>query len=304
MRSQLPVEKLSIFALLVLLGLFLGDLGLMFVRGDLYPQQPPPAQPPARPPQRPSSGYLAVIKERNIFNSDGKIPPALGEGSDASTPGSMPEEDPEPVPTNLAINLVGTIVHANPERSIATIHVKSKNEDYSVRVNSVIPDDLGTVLSIERRKVVFRNKATGRREFVELKEESRINFGQAQTQARPVQNGEVLQKSEHDFELKRQDINRLTSNLPELLQQARAVPRMGPGGTIECFALAEIASGSIYEKLGLRRGDCIKSVNGERVDSPAKAMELYNALRSSATTINLGFERDGKDVNNQYTITQ
>lgn len=302
MISKLPVEKLSIYALLVLLGLFLGDLGLMFVRGDLFPQQPPPAQPQARPPQRPSGGYLAVIKDRNIFNSDGKIPPALGESSGDGGSGFSPEDDPEPVPTNLPINLVGTIVHANPERSIATVHVKSKNEDFSVKVNGVIPDDLGTVLAIERRKVIFRNKATGRREFVEMKEETRINFGQAQ--AKPVQQGEVLQKSEHDFELKRQDINRLTNNLPELLQQARAVPRMGPGGTIECFNLADIAPGSIYEKLGLRRGDCIKSVNGERVDSPAKAMELYNALRSSADTINLGFERDGKDVNNQYTITQ
>lgn len=302
MSSKLPVERLSIIALLILLGLFLGDLGLMFVRGDLYPQQPPPAQPVPRPPQRPSGGYLAVIKDRNIFNSDGKIPPALGESSGDGGPSYSPDDDPEPVPTNLAIALVGTIVHANPERSIATIHVKSKNEDFPVKVNGVIPDDLGTVLSIERRKVVFRNKATGRREYVEMKEETRINFGQAQT--KPIQKGEVLQKSEHDFELKRSDINRLTNNLPELLQQARAVPRMGPGGTIECFNLAEIAPGSIYEKLGLRRGDCIKSVNGERVDSPAKAMELYNALRSSADTIHLGFERDGKDVTNQYTITQ
>lgn len=303
MMSQPPIEKISIYALILLLSLFAADLGLMFVRGDLYPRQPPPAQPLLKPMAGPSTGNLAVIKDRNIFNSDGKIPPALGEANATNGDGkTSPEDDPEPIPSTLDIQLAGTIVHANPERSIATVNVKAKNEDFAVKVGDTIPENLGKVLSIERRKLVFRNTSTGRREYIEMKEEGRINFGQASN--KPVQQGEVLKKSDTDFELKRNDINRLTNNLPELLQQARAVPRMGPGGMIECFNLADIASGSIYERLGLKRGDCIKSVNGEKIDSPAKAMELYNALRSSANTINLGFEREGKDVNNQYTISQ
>ena len=79
---------------------------------------------------------------------------------------------------------------------------------------------------------------------------------------------------------------------------------MGPGGLIECFSLADIATGSIYERLGLKKNDCIKSVNGEKIDSPAKAMELYNALRGSASSINLGIERNGRDDSFQYQITQ
>ena len=296
---QPPIEKISIFAFLALIGLFVADLGLMFVRGGMYPQQPPPAQAPLRPMPPPGGANLASIKDRNIFNSDGKIPAALGEKSGA---GQAEEEDPEPVPSTLNLTLTGTIVHANPARSIATVNVKAKNEEIAVKAGEEIPDGIATVLLIERQKIIFRNKTTNRREFIEMKDDSKISFGQAT--ARAVQQGEVLKRSENEFELKRDDINRLTNNLPELLQQARAVPRMGPGGMIECFSLADISAGSIYERLGLKRGDCIKSVNGEKIDSPAKAMELYNALRSSADTINLGVERNGKDDNFQYSITK
>ena len=36
----------------------------------------------------------------------------------------------------------------------------------------------------------------------------------------------------------------------------------------------------IYQKLEVKPGDIITSVNGEAVDSPAKALELYNKMRS------------------------
>jgi general secretion pathway protein C len=205
------------------------------------------------------------------------------------------------VPSNLPITLLGTIVHANPARSIASVALKTKNDQIAVKVGDVIPENLATVIGVERSKLIFRSKASNRREFVEIKDDSKINFGSA---AKPIQQGEVTILNDTTREIKRGDIDKLTSNLPELLQQARAVPRMGPGGTIECFSLADIAPGSIYERLGLKRGDCIKSVNGEQINSPAKAMELYNALRSNANTINLGIERSGRDDNYQYNITQ
>jgi len=297
--SRLPIQKLSIFAFLALIGYFVADFALLFVRGGMYPMQAPPGQPPMRGFQaHNSANNLAVIRDRNMFNSDGKIAPALGE---RQGDGKKEELDPEPVPSTLPITLLGTIVHANPARSIASIGMKSKNEQVAVKVGDVIPDDVATMLEITRKSIVFRRLDNKRREFIELKDDSKINFGAA---SKPVQQGEVTILNENTREIKRSDIDRLTSNLPELLQQARAVPRMGPGGTIECFNLAEIAAGSIYERLGLKRNDCIKSVNGEKIDSPAKAMELYNALRSSADTINLGVERGGRDDNFQFNITR
>lgn len=300
MLSRLPIEKLFTFAMIALFGYLTSDLSLLWIRSSLYPQQPPPPERALSTRGPMARSNYAVIKDRNIFNADGLIPPARGEGNGTAPKGSQ-EIDPEPVPTTLPLALLGTIVHANPHRSVASLNLKSKNETVAVKVGDVIPDDAAEVLKVERNKVIFRNRANRRREYVELKDESKINFGAVKTLQ---QQGEVTVLNDNTREIKRADVDRLTNNLPELLQQARAVPRLGPNGMIECFSIADIQPGSIYERLGLKRNDCIKSVNGEKIDSPVKAMELYNALRSSAETINLGVERGGRDDNFQFNITR
>jgi general secretion pathway protein C len=297
MKSRLPIESALIYLILALISYVVADLSILSAREHMYPSPPPPqhVQPPVISGNRGSErGTYNIITTQNIFNSDQKIPPPFGEGQRKNAP------DAPPVLSQLPLLLVGTIVHVNPNRSIATINLKSRNDQMAFMVGAIIPDNLATVIKIERAKVVFRNNASQQLEYIELKDDAKILFGRSAPQSKQV--GEVTQKSENEFELKRDDVNRLTNNLPDLLQQARAVPRLGANGQIECFSMADIAPGSLYERLGIRKGDCIKSVNGERIDSPAKAMELYNALRSSATSVNLGVERGGRDENMNYNI--
>ena len=47
--------------------------------------------------------------------------------------------------------------------------------------------------------------------------------------------------------------------------------------------------------------DVIKSVNNEPVNSPTKAMELYNALKSEGK-IRLSVERNGREETFNYNI--
>lgn len=297
MNQRPLVQTLSVILLLAFLGYIIADLGMLFVRGSLYPVQPPPGRRIVQNNSMPNQTNYGIITSRNIFNADQKIPPKVGavEGEGSKT------QDGPPVSSSLPIQLVGTIVHVDPKRSVASLSLKGgKSDQVSVRVDGTIPDGLAVVTLIERSKITFRNSASGRLEYIEMKDASKISF--AAGSAKPIQQGEVTKLSDTEFQLKRDDINKLTSNLPDLLQQARAVPRMGPNGNVECFSLADIAPGSIYERLGLKRGDCIKSVNGEKIDSPAKAMEMYNALRGNANSIGLGVERDGRDNNFNYNI--
>ena len=210
--------------------------------------------------------------------------------------GAKAPVDAPPVLTQLPLQLVGTIVHVNLMRSVATINVKSKNDQMAFRVSQTIPDNLATVEKIERNKVIFRNRANQRLEYIEIKEDSKFNFGQASAPT-GVQAGPVLQTSPTDFSISGADVKKATSDLPSLLQQARAVPV--PGG----FRIEEIMPNSIYEKLGMKPGDIIRGVNGEAVDNPAKAMELYNALRTS-NSIKIDIERNGARQTNNYSITQ
>lgn len=299
MKSRPPKETAAIYALMAMLGLIGADYAILNTRDRMLPSTPPPAK---RVPPRPSTftdrRAYDVVLAKNIFNADQKIADPVG-----ATQENKPKEDGPPVPSSLPLQLVGTIVHVNPLRSVATLNLRNKNEQMAFRAEQVIPDNLATVTKIERNKVIFRNNATQRLEFIELKEEAKLTFGKSSgpVGVAPKQVGEVMQKSETEFELKRDDVNRLTGNLPELLQQARAVPNIGPNGQPNGFRIMDIQPGSIYERLGLRRGDVIKGVNGEPVDSPAKAMELYNALRTSGN-INIQIERGGRSENMNYNI--
>jgi len=80
------------------------------------------------------------------------------------------------------------------------------------------------------------------------------------------------------------------------VQDARLVPAIvpGTGGKVDGFRFAEIAPGSTYAKSGFKKNDVIKTINGEKVDSPQKAMEFYNVLKSGKTA-KVVIERDGKE---------
>ncbi len=289
------LDSVYIYLLTAMIGYMVADLAILSYRESLLPQPVPGVirrPPPPRP--APDKGSYGGILAHNIFNADGKIPPILGagEGTDPT------RQDAPPVPSQLPIALTGTIVHVDPERSVATINLKNKNDQRAYRTGDDI-EGLAKITKVERNKVILRNNNTQKLEFIEIKDDVKLNFGAA-----PVkQVGEVTVLGDKDFSLKRDDVNRLTGDLPSILQQARAIPNTGPDGQANGFRIMDIQPGSIYERLGLKQGDVIKSVNGEKVDSPQKAMELYNALKSS-NNIRLGLERNGKDDDFNFNITQ
>ncbi|MDZ4083726.1 MAG: hypothetical protein U1E10_12365 [Bdellovibrionales bacterium] len=297
MNSQRPgLETAAVITLVLLIGYAVADLGILYFREYLLPTEPPTLR-PVYTMNRSSveKSKFQVITNRNIFSRDQKIADPIG-GAPTKT------DDGQPVPTQLAISLVGTLVHSNPLRSVATLNLKSKNDVIAVRVEGEIPEGLGTVTKIERSKMIFRNNASGRLEYVQMLEEgSAIGFNVVSATA--VAPG-ILATSENDRSVKRDDLNRYLQDLPAILQQARAVPRTGPNGLIECFNIAELQAGSVLEALGIRRGDCIETVNGERIDSPAKAMELFQTLRGSASQISLGFERGGRKDTSTFSIVE
>jgi general secretion pathway protein C len=292
MKSRPPFEFIYIYLFCLLFGYIIADLGILSVRDRMIPNQAPPK---ARPRQinlqasQNRDSYGGIVG-RNIFNSDGKIPDPVG----ASNQPGGGNEGP-PVLSQLPLALVGTLVHADPTRSVATVNIKGKPDNFAFTVDDSI-ENMGKVTKIERNKMIFRNSNTQRLEFIEIKKDNKLSF------ATPVKtNGEVVQEAEDTFSIKKTDIDRLTSNLPELLTQARAVPNM-VGGRLDGFRRLEIQPGSIYSKLGLKPNDVIKGVNGEVVDSPAKAMELYNALKNGSSSIGLEIDRDGRKQMLNYNI--
>lgn len=296
--DKLPFEKFIPYLLAIFIGFCIADLVILEYRDLMLPQSAPPSRPRSNTNENfVGRGTYNNIVSRNIFSSDGIIPDAL------MTKGQEGQQKEEaPVLSSLPLTLIGTLVHSNPDKSIASIEVKSKNQTLPFRVKADIAG-LAALVSIERQKIIFRNSNSNRLEFIEMKKDgNKVSFDSGAKVATTQGSKEVQKIDDNNYVIKRADLLKYTGDLSSVLMQARAVPNRVPGtGEINGFRLLDIQPGSIFEQLGLQKMDVIKGVDGTPVDSPAKAMELYNALKSSPK-LALQIERNGKTETKNYNI--
>ena len=103
-----------------------------------------------------------------------------------------------------------------------------------------------------------------------------------------------------DFSVSEQELTDALANLPRLLSQARAVPYFRNGQSVG-MRLFAIRQGSLYEKLGLKNGDIIRSVNNANVGDPAQALKLFEQLKDERS-IGVELERNGEATKLNYSI--
>ena len=85
---------------------------------------------------------------------------------------------------------------------------------------------------------------------------------------------------------------------PEFLKQATLIPSSGGG-----FLVRQTQPGSLYEKLGLRAGDVIKSVNGQPINTAEDAIRLYQQM-SSISSVQMEVTRGGRSEALYYQFGQ
>ena len=71
-----------------------------------------------------------------------------------------------------------------------------------------------------------------------------------------------------------------------------------PKDGFRCF---QIVPGSIYDRLGLKNNDVVCGINGEKIDNPGKAFELFNTLQTQKH-FELCVRRGGRETTMVYDI--
>lgn len=113
----------------------------------------------------------------------------------------------------------------------------------------------------------------------------------------PSQAGNIVrQQSPNSYVVQRQGLNEQMRKPQELLRQSLMVPNAGGG-----FLVREVQADSLYEKLGLRVGDVIRSANGQPINTLEDAVKLYQQS-ASLGSVNLEVVRNGKPEHLQYTL--
>ena len=110
----------------------------------------------------------------------------------------------------------------------------------------------------------------------------------------------VKKTGPYDYQIDRGMLDEQLKDLSELGRQARVVPNYR-NGKYEGFKLVGVRPGSLYRSIGVRSGDVIKSINGKAIDSPNKALDLFEKLKNSSS-INLEIERRGQPKQLNYSI--
>ena len=220
-------------------------------------------------------------------------------------------DDSELKPCTLPMSLRATVVFdENPTWSFAVMTNNSDHEPeiYTINEDSSEVTSDATLIEIRNREVVVR-----RRDHFERCVAEGEKPDQAAERPRPrigMRNDEedgdadptsgVSKVSETEYNIDRGELDRVLSNLNEVATQARIVPSF-KNGKANGFKLFSIKPGSIYAKIGLHNGDVIQKINGYEINSPDKALEIYQKLRD-ASHVSVDLQRRGRDMGFSYNI--
>lgn len=264
-----------------------------FMSLALSPWYPAMEQPrPRRSMMLPQKDITAFnnIFTRNLFNIKGLIPDNDETGAGLKAP---------PVRTSLPLNLLGVIVVSDELKSVASVEDKGSNQVLAVRVNEPLVSGT-SVQKIESNRVIFINRNTERREFIELPKD--VLTATARKASKPGAAAGIVNNGGGHYSIDRKEVDAALTNLNEVLTQARCLPNFEAGkpSGYRCF---QIVPGSIYDKLGMQENDVITSINGQPINDPAKAFTLLTSLRDQSTrNIELTLNRGGRVMNLQYDI--
>lgn len=222
-----------------------------------------------------------------------------------------------PVRSSLRAQLVAGVVAERPEWSIASIADLATRE---TRIYGVGDRFQGaTLLAVEKMRdprdatgAGFRVVAVvcnaGQKEYIDFDQSeaapAAVGFAppRAGVEEGPAPDaGAVRKLADNQYEIPKRVIDQSLSNLNTIATQARIVPSF-KNGVANGFKLFSIQPGSLYSSIGIENGDVIQRINGYEINSPDKALEIYQKLRE-ASHVTIDLERNGHVIRKDYNIS-
>ncbi len=261
-----------------------------------------------------SDAFLA----RNLFDAEREdlTPPEPGgaEGEDGIGPDGEPGAEGYDGPlgdcdldrcaaSSIPANLLATLWSPTPGASRAVFQVTAGGE-------VVVLSERGMLLDQAAVTAIFRNSVcvnrAGTCELFSLDQAKKGVTSAPVAVAAPSEPAEselgqgVKKLDDKSYEIEKQEIDNVLSNLNQIAKQARIVPSFQDGKS-NGFKLFSIRPNSLYSKIGIQNGDIVQKINGYEINSPDKALEIYSKLKD-AESISVDLVRRGKPQTMKYSI--
>jgi general secretion pathway protein C len=263
----------------------------------------------------------AVIQDRNLFGARGR----------AATPQPSPRPTPAAAPAKPAANLklVGTVVGSG-DHTYAVIEDLGTKRQELYRLGDLVRD--ARVVEVTRNRVVLDNR--GRREELMSFEKTdtappsgevpgRQSSGRqinplrrqppvAETpppepQTTEPQDGqaeaaemEIERIAENTWRVNRDNLVEQVENFGQMMQEARLTPHF-TGGQPDGFMISNLPRDSFLGRMGLRSGDIMKGINGQKFGSLDEFFQIYQQLQTEPV-VQLEIERSNRTETFTYEI--
>lgn len=244
---------------------------------------------------------LAAIIQRNIFDSTG---PAAATPSTPSSRnrGATTEAAAVAASSRADLKLIGTVIGGGDE-TLALIMANNALNAY--RPGDSLPG--GGRLLIVARNVVHIENADGSLSLLQLHQEPSASAPPARRQASAAPPSAPQTDSEgirpvgpNRWLIEGGVVEQARGNLGEVLKSARMEPRLVNGAT-DGFVIAMLQPGSLLSQMGFHKGDVVLQVNGMPLDSPEKALQIFQQLRE-ARSLRVHVERQGQPSVFEYEV--
>jgi type II secretion system protein C len=250
------------------------------------------SSPTRAPVERPktASVYIDGILRRNIFDAEFINTYAPSKGSDATS---------DPI-TDLDVKLIGTIV-ADPATFSSALIAENSGDarPAGYGMGDRIRD--AEIISIERKKVALR-RGNGLIEYLLVDDEGGTKTPSRSESSSLENDDDGIEKlGENKYAVSRDLLDKYVNDLGSISRLGRALLHRGSDGEFDGYRLSAIRRNTMPDKLGIRNGDVIHSVNGTDLNSVQGAMGAYQGMMNDN---NFSFEvtRRGERVTLEYEV--
>ena len=249
---------------------------------------------PGKSARRKFADYKVVV-DRNVFNS---VPTTDGTDIDPPPTETTREGGEGDIqPSDLKVKLIGTIVGA-PENSYSVIEDLSTKKQDVYHLGDMLLNE-AEIIRIERPRVILLRDNV--EEELTFDDTDLKGVRKAATSSKTAASGEgIRQVTDSSFLIDEDEVEGALDNLNELLTQIRVVPNFENGKTTG-FKVFAIRPDSIFDKIGLKNGDVIQRINDMDINSPEKAFEIFQQLKSEKN-LSLDITRNGQRQSFSYEI--
>jgi len=155
--------------------------------------------------------------------------------------------------------------------------------------------------TFSKKSKLFRVELVNKKNSVKLASSIKVTKSNISTKKSQNQkpDGEITDAGDHKL-VDRSLINFYSEN-PKDMYKNIGITEVTDGGQVRGFKITFVRRKSHFAKLGLRRGDIIRSINGEEINGYGTAFETYKNI-GKAESLTLSIERGKEKMELEYEV--